>query len=228
MKYLTTSNLKLVFMTGFFIIYIHSCMNDVRFHMNLSIDHTKELPYKPKLAALTSAKLYPVSEVIDSAIMVGRFAERFSAVAISEMKKTGIPASFKIAMSALESRYGQSSGAVDHNAYFGIHVKSVNFSSSAWSGEWWEGDADETGKLRKLCKYENAWNSWRHHSQFLQCKPERYGDLFKCNDKFPPGLKRLKCWCDEIDKTGYSETEGYGFGIYDIATSYGWDKLDLQ
>lgn len=87
-------------------------------------------------------------------------------IAISEMHRTGIPASIKLAQGLLESGAGQSTLAREANNHFGIKC------GGSWEGETFyreDDDHDKNGKLIKSCfrKFSNASESFFAHSAFL-------------------------------------------------------------
>ena len=49
-----------------------------------------------------------------------KYIAKYSEIAVSEMQRTGVPASITLAQGMLESRYGLSSMATDGNNHFGI------------------------------------------------------------------------------------------------------------
>ena len=57
------------------------------------------------------------------------YMNKYSALAVSEMRRTGIPASITLAQGMLESNYGRSTLATEGNNHFGIKCH------SDWRGE---------------------------------------------------------------------------------------------
>lgn len=153
---------------------------------------------------------------------VANFIDRFKDLAVSEDDKFGIPASFKLAQAALESAWGRSIGSTKYNAFFGIHKMSNDIKGSeCWDGKVWNGDNGS-----KLCAYETAWKSWRHHSEFLTHR-KYYAKLFDCTKL--QRSERAKCWCEKIEQTPYCENrKGYGKKIWNIISKYDLIRLDQR
>ena len=97
-----------------------------------------------------------------------RYIERYSALAVEEMYRSGIPASITLAQGLLESRYGLSELAVDGNNHFGIKCHN-------WSGGKMYYDDDRKGECFR--KYPSPEDSFRDHSDFLRYR-DRYKFLF--------------------------------------------------
>lgn len=107
------------------------------------------------------------------------YVMEYSELAISEMQRTGIPASIKLAQAILESGAGRSAFAQKTKNHFGIKC------GGNWDGnsfEYTDDDTDENGNLVKSCfrVYESAHQSYLDHSAFLTdpAKEYRYGGLF--------------------------------------------------
>ncbi len=122
------------------------------------------------------------------------YVDRFAAVAVSEMKKYGIPASITLAQGVVETNSGASTLASKHNNHFGIKCFSkkckkghcVNFS-------------DNTHK-DFFVRYETAWTSYRAHSEFLTGK--RYRHLHDLG-------KDYKAWARGLKEAGYATDPRY-------------------
>ena len=96
------------------------------------------------------------------------YIDRYKAIAIREMERTGIPASIKLAQGILESDAGRSTLSSQYNNHFGIKCH------SDWQGErYYQEDDDKdpvTGQLIKSCfrAYKNGDESFIAHSEFLR------------------------------------------------------------
>lgn len=123
---------------------------------------------------------------------------KYQAIAISEMERTGIPASIKLAQAVLESDYGRSTLAEKANNHFGIKC------GGNWSGKTYHKKDDDPGSSC-FRKYERAEESFYDHSEFLRdpAKKERYGFLFK--------FKRndYKSWALGLENAGYATSTTY-------------------
>ena len=122
------------------------------------------------------------------------YVDRFAAVAVSEMKKYGIPASITLAQGVVETNSGASTLATKYNNHFGIKCFSqkcekghcVNFS-------------DNTHK-DFFVRYETAWMSYRAHSEFLTRK--RYRHLHDLGRDY-------KAWARGLKAAGYATDPSY-------------------
>ncbi len=89
------------------------------------------------------------------------FLQRFGKVAQDEMRKFDIPASVTLALAIAYSQFGTNPLSAEHNNFFAIACHEATSSMAA--GE------------NCFAQYENAWASFRAHSQLLQT--EEYREL---------------------------------------------------
>lgn len=122
------------------------------------------------------------------------YLNRFSALAVSEMKRTGIPASITLAQGMVESDYGRSTLARKGNNHFGIKCH------SDWKGGKIYHDDNRRGECFRA--YRSAEESYRDHSDFL-VNGSRYRDLFRL-----PG-DDYKAWAHGLKKAGYATDPRY-------------------
>ena len=115
-------------------------------------------------------------------------------LAISEMKRSGVPASITLAQGMLESDYGRSTLARMANNHFGIKCH------SDWKGETYRKDDDRRNECFR--KYRRAEDSYRDHSDFLR-KGSRYSLLF---DLDPADYK---AWAHGLKRAGYATDPQY-------------------
>lgn len=134
-----------------------------------------------------------------------QYIETFKDIAISEMERTGIPASIKLAQGILESASGKSELARKANNHFGIKC------GGSWQGKTYhikDDDYDRNGRLRKSCfrVYTDAEESYIAHSDFLTDprKEARYGFLFEYK------VTEYKKWAHGLRKAGYATNPKYG------------------
>jgi flagellum-specific peptidoglycan hydrolase FlgJ/LysM repeat protein len=133
------------------------------------------------------------------------YIDRFKAVAVREMERTGIPASIKLAQGILESNAGRSELSSKYNNHFGIKCH------SDWQGErYYQEDDDKdplTGQLIKSCfrVYKDPMESFIAHSEFLRDprKVNRYGTLFQL-----PKTDYV-AWAEGLEKAGYATATDY-------------------
>jgi len=123
-----------------------------------------------------------------------QYIDRFSELAVSEMNRTGIPASITLAQGLLESDNGKSTLALKANNHFGIKCH------NDWRGQRIYHDDDRRSECFR--KYASAWESYRDHSDFLSGS-QRYAFLFD--------LKKTdyKSWAKGLKKAGYATNREY-------------------
>ena len=104
------------------------------------------------------------------------------------MKKSGVPASIKLAQGILESNSGNSQLAIEANNHFGIKCH------TNWDGE----RVFHHDDARNECfrKYKNALESFEDHSLFLTSR-DRYATLFDLE------TTDYKGWAHGLSKAGY-------------------------
>jgi len=122
------------------------------------------------------------------------YLNTYSALAVSEMKRTGIPASITLAQGMLESNYGRSRLATQGNNHFGIKCH------SSWTGKKIYHDDNRKGECFRA--YPSAEDSYRDHSEFL-VSGSRYRDLFTL------GSTDYKGWAHGLKKAGYATDPKY-------------------
>lgn len=123
-----------------------------------------------------------------------QYIERYNKLAISEMKRSGVPASITLAQGILESDNGTGRLAKKANNHFGIKCH------DSWKGRKIYHDDDR----RKECfrKYDNAAESYRDHSDFLR-NSNRYASLFNLD------RENYKGWARGLKKAGYATNKQY-------------------
>ncbi len=117
----------------------------------------------------------------------------FSDLAIREMKRTGIPASIKMAQAILESGDGNSTLARRGNNHFGIKCHE-------WTGRRIYHDDDELNECFR--RYSSVEDSFRDHSEFLTGR-SRYAGLFEL-DPYD-----YKAWARGLRESGYATNPQY-------------------
>lgn len=149
------------------------------------------------------------------------YVASFKAAAISEMKRTGIPASIKLAQGMLESNLGRSDLAFKANNHFGIKCGAL------WTGEVYyklDDEIDSTGNLKESCfrSYTSAFESYVAHSDFLTnpAKVARYGFLFSL------GTTDYEGWANGLRFSGYATDPAYATKLIKIIESNQLFKYD--
>ena len=148
-----------------------------------------------------------------------QYIEKYRDLAISEMQRTNIPASIKMAQAILESGLGQSALATQANNHFGIKC------GGGWSGSTYyrEDDDYKNGKLVKSCfrKFESPSHSFIAHSDFLKNQP-RYSSLF---DLAPTDYEG---WAYGLRSAGYATDKAYPNKLITIIKKYNLSELDYS
>jgi len=147
-----------------------------------------------------------------------QYIDSYALLAVSEMERTGIPASIKLAQAILESRYGTSSLALESNNHFGIKC------GTRWQGEGTykkDDDYDKSGILIPSCfrTYSNPEESFVAHSSFLQTY-RRYDELF---DLDPDDYKG---WAKGLKKAGYATSRNYHKDLINLIEELDLDQYD--
>lgn len=122
------------------------------------------------------------------------YINQYRDLAISEMKRTGVPASITLAQGMVESDYGRSTLARTANNHFGIKCH------NGWKGPTVTKHDDRRNECFR--KYGSASESFYDHSDFLR-SGSRYSFLF--------GLDPLdyKAWARGLKKAGYATNPDY-------------------
>lgn len=161
--------------------------------------------------------LFSVTSLLAKDKNIERYIDEFQYIAISEMERTGVPASIKLAQGILESNAGRSTLARKANNHFGIKC------GSRWNGRKYHQKDDDykRGKLVKSCfrGYRNAEYSYLAHSDFL-LENRRYSDLFKLN------RTNYKKWAKGLKKAGYATSKTYDKKLIQIIEKYDLNKFD--
>ncbi|MEM1124475.1 MAG: glucosaminidase domain-containing protein, partial [Bacteroidota bacterium] len=150
---------------------------------------------------------------------IEQYIDEFQYIAISEMERTGVPASIKLAQGILESNAGRSTLARKANNHFGIKC------GSNWRGRkhYRKDDDYVNGKLIKSCfrGYRNAENSYLAHSDFL-LDNRRYRSLFQLN---PTDYRK---WAKGLKKAGYATSRTYDKKLIRIIEEYKLFRYDAM
>ncbi len=141
-----------------------------------------------------------------------KYVDRFAAVAQSEMRKYGIPASIKLAQGLIESNAGASRLTRKNSNHFGMKC----FSKNCKKGHCSNFTDDSHKDFFRI--YKSAWASYRAHSIMLQNK--RYRPLYK--------LKKTdyKAWAHGLKKAGYATDKRYAEKLINIIEELELDQYD--
>ena len=133
------------------------------------------------------------------------YIDTYKAIAISEMKRTGIPASITLAQGIHETEAGTSVLVRKSNNHFGIKCKDY------WTGGRVSHDDDAKGECFR--SYSNAFDSYMDHSDFLKKSP-RYASLFELDPTDYEG------WANGLRKAGYATNPKYATILIKIINNY--------
>jgi LysM repeat protein len=122
------------------------------------------------------------------------YINMYSSLAISEMKRTGIPASITLAQGMIESDFGRSTLAREGNNHFGIKCH------NDWTGLAIRHDDDRRNDCFR--KYSRAEDSFYDHSDFLKSE-SRYRELFDLSQT------DYKGWAYGLKRAGYATNPDY-------------------
>lgn len=135
------------------------------------------------------------------------YIQKYQDIAISEMHRTGVPASITLAQGILESASGTSKLAVKGRNHFGIKC------TPDWSGRCIH------RKTMKFRKYTRVEDSFRDHSNFLADRT-RYDFLFRYKKT------DYKKWAKGLRKAGYARDRRYPKKLISLVERYKLNKFD--
>jgi LysM repeat protein len=147
------------------------------------------------LSGLYSCKAYkPIVSNSGSGQSAEDYINMYKDIAVSEMKRTGIPASITLAQGMIESDFGRSSLARDANNHFGIKCH------NGWTGATIRHHDDRRNECFR--KYRKPEDSFYDHSDFLK-SGSRYSFLF---DIKPTDYR---AWARGLKRAGYATNPDY-------------------
>ena len=140
-----------------------------------------------------------------------RYVDRYAALAVTEMYRSGVPASITLSQGLLESRYGLSALASEGHNHFGIKCH------NDWKGRTMQVDDDRKGECFRV--YEADIDSFHDHSDFL-----RYRDRYKFLFDFP--VTDYKAWANGLKKAGYATDPAYPAKLIKLIEDYDLSRFD--
>ena len=140
-----------------------------------------------------------------------RYVLQYSAIAVEQMTRHGIPASITLAQGLLESGAGKSELATEANNHFGIKA------DSRWNGRTYS--HLDNGNWHKFRVYNSAEKSYEDHSLFLVGN-SRYSALFKLD------RTDYKGWARGLKNAYYAEDREYDKKLISIIERYGLHRYD--
>ena len=147
------------------------------------------------LTSLFSCKAYkPVVSQSGTGGTSVDYINKYKDLAVSEMKRTGIPASITLAQGMIESDFGRSRLAREANNHFGIKCH------NDWTGPTIRHNDDRRNECFR--KYRKPEESYYDHSDFLK-SGSRYSALFYLDPA------DYKGWARGLKKAGYATNPDY-------------------
>jgi len=140
------------------------------------------------------------------------YINRYRAIAVSEMNRSGIPASITLAQGLLESGNGNSTLAREANNHFGIKC------NSDWKGPTILRDDDNIDDCFRV--YKNPEESFNDHTEFL--KRKRYAFLFELDKN------DYKGWARGLKQAGYATNPRYPELLISLVERYQLDQYDRK
>ncbi len=141
-----------------------------------------------------------------------QYIDMYKDVAISEMIRSGVPASITLAQGLLETENGNSELVKKSNNHFGIKCK------NSWNGEKVYHDDDASGECFR--KYNTSEESYRDHSDFLKGR-SHYAFLFKLEPA------NYKGWAYGLKKAGYATNPRYPQMLIKSIENYNLNQYSL-
>ncbi len=132
---------------------------------------------------------------------VGDYINTYADLAMSEMRRTGVPASITLAQAVIESDYGRSRLASKANNHFGIKCH------NGWKGDKIYHNDDRRNECFR--KYREVRESYMDHSDFLM-EGSRYSFLFSLRQD------DYKAWAKGLKKAGYATNPRYARMLIDM------------
>ena len=168
---------------------------------------------KRLLILLTTAALVAgvALAAVDMVAVRKAYIDKYSPLAISEMERTGVPASITLAQGLLESGAGRSTLATKAHNHFGIKCH------KAWRGDKVYHDDDAPQECFR--SYNKDEDSFRDHSDFL-----RYYDRYKF--LFDLELTDYKGWCYGLKQAGYATDPAYATKLIALIEEYDLTRFD--
>ncbi len=142
---------------------------------------------------------------------IAQYIDLYKEIAISEMRRTKIPASITLAQGIIESKSGNSYLAVKARNHFGIKCH------KGWKGmRIFASDDEEQDCFRK---YKSAYSSYIDHSNFL-VNHQRYSNLFRLN------TTDYVLWAKGLKEAGYATELTYANQLITTIEAYQLHRFD--
>ena len=170
----------------------------------------KEMSLRQILISLFFA--FPLLSIAQETNSIMEYIDTYKGIAMAEMKRTGVPASIKLAQGIHETLAGTSPLVTKSNNHFGIKCK------TGWNGPSVKHDDDARNECFR--KYESSEASYRDHSDFLRGS-QRYAHLFNLDPTDYEG------WAWGLKKAGYATNPKYAQTLIKLIEDYGLQQYSL-
>lgn len=147
----------------------------------------------------------------EDSLQIVRYVNAMARYAVSEMHRSGVPASVSLAQGILETAAGTSPLYSRSNNNFGIKCK------ANWNGPYTLHDDDAKGECFRV--YDNDSLSYVDHSNFLRTAP-RYDFLFQLDKTDYRG------WAIGLKKAGYATNPKYSMKLIEYIEKYNLNAYD--
>ena len=161
-------------------------------------------------AILAAAVLFAAAQAADTTPQE-QYIKDYRDIAVSEMQRTGVPASITLAQGIIESDSGRSTLARDANNHFGIKCH------RDWKGRTVLHDDDARNECFRA--YDSPLESFSDHSDFLRYH-DRYKDLFELKPT------DYKGWARSLKKAGYATDPDYASKLIKVIEQYKLYEFD--
>jgi hypothetical protein len=155
----------------------------------------------------------PVSSPAPVTTSAAEYIQRYKDLAISEMARSGVPASITLSQGMVESDYGRSTLARTANNHFGIKCH------NDWKGPSVRHHDDRHNECFR--KYSSPEDSFADHSDFLRNR-SRYSSLFDLP------LTDYKGWARGLKNAGYATNPRYAEMLIRKIEEYNLQYYDLM
>jgi LysM repeat protein len=167
---------------------------------------------KAKIVALLFVITVCKKGVTQNSADIIRYISTYKDFAISEMQRTGIPASIILAQGIHETEAGTSDLVKKSNNHFGIKCK------DGWTGLVVYHDDDKRGECFR--GYDSPLDSYKDHSDFLR-NSSRYSPLFKIDPM------DYEDWALGLKRAGYATNIHYSQILIRLIKEYNLQQYSL-
>lgn len=164
----------------------------------------------------TSMMMLVFSQVSQAQFKNQRYVDyinKYSELAVAQMKQYKIPASITLSQGLLESGAGQSTLSVMSNNHFGIKCP------GKWTGKTVRHNDDAPNECFRA--YDNPRESYEDHSKFLT-SGARYAFLFNLD------ITDYKGWARGLKQAGYATDPSYANRLITIIETYELYQFDKK